>query len=76
MAIASDNLLLQALCDIRAPIDVEGERFDKIEKKLDDMPETLAYTAGVPVHAGVRHEGARKRLDALKRRIERLEERV
>ena len=48
---------------------------DQVDKKLDDISETLTTSLGLWLHANVRHESVQK-LDALEQRIKRLEERV
>jgi len=83
MAKEPDNLVLKMLRDIRATIDEHTKlfekaekRFDKIDKKLEEMSESLTYSLGTSMHANVRHETVQKKLDALEQRIKRLEERV
>jgi polyhydroxyalkanoate synthesis regulator phasin len=76
MAKEPDNLVLKMLREIRGRLDKHEERFDKIDKKLDDMSESLTFALGISMQANVRHESVQKKLDALEQRVNRLEERV
>jgi polyhydroxyalkanoate synthesis regulator phasin len=76
MAKEPDNLVLKMLREIRARLDRHEQRFDKIDKKLDDMSESLTYALGLSLKANVQHESVQKQLDALAQRVQRLEERL
>lgn len=76
MAKEPDNLVLRMLREIRATLDKHEPRFDKIDKKLDDMSASLTMALGLSLHANVRHENVQQRLDALEQRVQKLEERV
>ena len=76
MAKEPDNLVLKMLQEIRARLDKHEERFDKLDKKLDDMAGSLTYSLGFSMQANVRHDNVQKKLDALAQRVERLEQRV
>jgi hypothetical protein len=76
MAKEPDNLVLKMLREIRARFDKHEERFDKIDKKLDDMWESFTYALGLSLHVNVRHQSVQQRRHTLEQRVEKLEERV
>jgi tetrahydromethanopterin S-methyltransferase subunit G len=83
MAKEPGNLVLKMLREIRATLDKHEQRFDKIDqrldqvdKKLDAVSESLTTSLGLSLHANIRHESVKRQLDALDKRVKRLEERV
>jgi len=51
-------------------------RFDKLDKRLDEHHEAIITALGMSANSGVRLESVRRELDELRRRIQRLEEKV
>lgn len=78
-----DNLVLQLLRDVRTTLDEHsaqfaalGQRFDRIDGRLEEVHETLYTVAGAAVHANIRHDTVAERLKTLEDRVSRLEERA
>ena len=83
MAREPDNAVLVILRDIQQTLAEHGRRFDKmdqrfegIEKRLDDIHEGMVTALGMSAHAHVRHDSVERRLDELTRRVEKLEEKA
>lgn len=89
MVDGDDNVVLRLLREIRAEMaalrdgQTDGNRrLTKIERHMEEMKETLAYSAGIAMHAGVVVERSGEGMDeirdeiaALKRRVQELEAR-
>ena len=73
MANEPENITHVLLRQIRAAQDEHSHRFDRIEKRLDEVHESMVTSLGLAAHANVRHERVDKRLDDLARRVEQLE---
>ena len=83
MAEEPENVMLRLMREMRAKLDdvsmkleEHDHRFDKVDQRLDEIHETMYTTAGMAMHANVRHEAVSKQLDDLRKRVERLEEKV
>jgi len=83
MAKDDDNIVLRLLRELRADLLVlkDGQadgnrRLTKIERHIEEMKETLAYSAGIAVHAGVVVEKSGENLDEIRDQIEALRRRV
>jgi chromosome segregation ATPase len=78
-----DNMVLALLRDIRSTLrDHSGElsqigqRVDRIDRRLEEVHETLYTVAGAAVHANIRHDTVAERLKTLEDRVSRLEEKA
>jgi hypothetical protein len=49
------------------------ERFIRLEKRRDEVHESMVTALGLAAHANIRHDGVDQRLDELTRRVEALE---
>jgi predicted nucleic acid-binding Zn-ribbon protein len=74
------NIILKLLRDIRAKQDEHDKRFDAhdhqfndLNKAIEDWRETTATGDGFAAHANIRTDALEKEIEALKRRIDRLE---
>jgi hypothetical protein len=83
MAKQPENLVLRILKDIQATLAEHSKRFDKIDqrfegvdRRLDEIHEGMITSLGLAGHAHVRHDTIQKEIDNLKKRIKRLEEKV
>lgn len=81
MADEPDNMILRLLREIRAKQDEhssallqQGERLKLIDRRLDEVHETMYTVAGLAAHSNVRHDTVADRLDAVEERVRRLEE--
>ena len=69
-----DNVILRLLRDIRDKQDVHDTAFAEVNRRLDEVHETMYSAAGMAAHANIRHDGVADELKALRKRIEKLEE--
>ena len=76
MADEPDNMILRLLREMRSTQLDHGERLKLIERRIDEVHETVYTAAGLAAHANVRHDGVAERLEALEARVERLEEKA
>lgn len=79
----TENLILRLLRDIRAEIaqtrgDVAtvGQRITTLERKMDDVNESVGYALGLSAHANVAYETTGQRLDRLRETVDELKTRV
>ena len=73
MADDADNLVLRLLREMGQIQEEHSKRFDRLDRRLDELHESTIRALGFAAHANVRHENVRKELDELRERIERLE---
>lgn len=73
MAKEPDNVVLMLLREIRSVQDDHSRRLESIERRVDDVHQSMVTALGLAAHANVRHETVEKRLSDLTKRIERLE---
>ncbi len=78
-----ENVILKLLREIRANQQEQGvtlrehvEWLKSIDKRMDEVHETLYAASGIAMHANVRHDTVSEEIAELRRRIERLEEKV
>ena len=78
-----DNLVLQLLREVRATLGEHsgqfaavGQSLDRIDRRLEEVHETLYTVAGAAVHANIRHDTVAERLKTLEERVSRLEEKA
>lgn len=83
MADPDDNVVLRLLREIRAEqrdqsgkLDTLEQRMNTVERKLDDVKETAAYSAGMAVHANVGYETQAERLDRLREDLNEATKRI
>jgi polyhydroxyalkanoate synthesis regulator phasin len=83
MAEEPDNLIVHLLRELRADLGAlkDGQadgnrRLTKIERHIEEMKETLAYTAGVAMHSGVVVEKTGENFDEIRDQLEALRRRV
>jgi len=76
MADEPHDLILDRLRAIRATLAEHSGRFDGLEKRMEDLHESMTYALGLAAHVNVRHETAEKRFQALEARVARLEEKA
>jgi archaellum component FlaC len=79
MAKQPEDLVLRLLPDMRADISsirktVEGhsQRFDRIEKRLDDLAKVVKYTLGQASETQFRQSQQESRIDELFEQLEKL----
>jgi len=84
------NLVLRLLREIRtelgdtkASVQTVGARMTTLERKMDDVNESVGYALGLSAHANIAYETTGQRLDRLsetvadlKARLEKLEEKA
>ena len=84
----TENIVLRLLREIRAKQDEHSaqfvsveQRMTTLERKMDDVNESVAYALGVSAHANIAYETTGQRLDRLtetvadlKARLEALEQ--
>lgn len=75
-----ENHTLALLRDIREAVsgvskvqDEHGRRLEHIERRIDEMHESMVTGLGLAAHANIRHDTVEKRLSDLTKRVERLE---
>lgn len=68
-----ENLILKLLRDIRATQDDHGHEIKQLRKQIAEWQEASATMSGFAVHANVRHDTVAKELEALKKRVAKLE---
>ena len=90
MAEETENIVLRLLREIRAEVgetkasmQTLGERMTTLERKMDDVNESVALALGLSAHANVAYETTGQRIDRLtetvadlKARLEKLEEKA
>jgi len=76
MAKEPDNIVLKLLREIREKQDDHDKRFSKIDKKLDELSDSVTYALGLSAHANVRHEAVQKKIDEIEKRLKKLEART
>ena len=81
MSEPSDELMMEILRQIHATqgdhtprFDDQAGRFQRVEKPLDELHESMITALGFAGHANVRHDTVSEKLDDLTRRVEALEE--
>ena len=72
----SDNMTLRLLREIRATQIEHTERLKTLDRRMDEVHETLYTAAGIAAHANVRHDAVAERLEALEQRVQTLEEKA
>jgi ubiquinone biosynthesis protein UbiJ len=79
----TENLILRLLRDIRAEQAVHSEKFVAIEqrmttleRKMDDVNESVGYALGLSAHANVAYETTGQRIDRLRETVDDLKARV
>ena len=60
------------LADHTKRFDRVDEKFERIERRLDDLHDGMIAALGLAHHAQIRHDAVDKRLNQLKAQIERL----
>lgn len=77
MADDDDNVVLRLLREIRAEQGDQGRRLVRVERRLDEMHESIATSLGMAAHSNVVVEQFGQRFDeeALRRRLSDLESR-
>ena len=76
MADEPDNTILRLPREMRTTQFGHGERLELIERRIDEVHETVYTAACLAAHTNVRHDGVAERLEALEQRVERLEEKA
>ena len=78
-----DNMILRLLREIRAKQDEHssvlsehGQRLKMIDRRLDEVHETMYTVAGLAAHSNVRHDSVADRLEAIEERVRKLEEKA
>jgi hypothetical protein len=66
----------QTLADHTKRFDGMERRFDRVDRHLDEMNDDVIAALGLSSHANVRNAGIQKEMDELKKRVERLEEKL
>lgn len=62
--------------EIRNRLNDHTRRFDILERRMEEVHETLYTAAGIAAHANVRHDHVARELEDIKARLKRLEERA
>jgi len=77
----TENLVLQMLRGIRATLDEHTklhadhtERFERLEKRMEDVHEGMYSALGFATHANMRTERVGERLNKLEDRVSKLED--
>ena len=73
MAQEPDNIVPMLPREIRVAQDDHTRRFERVEKRSDDVHEGMVTSLGPATYARVRHEWPEKRVGDLAKRAERLE---
>jgi hypothetical protein len=80
MAKQPEDLVVRILRDIQQTLADHSrqfgemkERFDRVDRRLDDVNDGMITSLGLAGHAHVRQDGIQKEIDSLKKRIKRLE---
>ena len=75
------DMMLKMLRDIRATLDEHGKllvehsaEFKALRKEMHDWHETIATAAGFAMHANLRGNSVESEIEALKKRVEKLEQ--
>ena len=83
MAKQPEDLVMRILRDIQSTLadhtksfDRIDQRFEGIERRLDEMHDGMIAALGLGSHAQVRDESMKKEIEDLKRRVKRLEAKV
>jgi phage shock protein A len=66
----------QTLSDHTKRFDDHTRRFDRIERRLDELNDGMIAALGLASHSHVRHDGIQREIEALKKRVKRLEARL
>jgi hypothetical protein len=61
------------LADHSKRFDSVDGRFDRVDRRLEDVHEGMITSLGLAGHAHVRQNGLQKEIDDLKKRVKRLE---
>ena len=83
MAKQADDMVLRLLQQIQSTLAEHGKMheehrksFARIEHRLDEVHDSTITALGLAGHANVRHDAVQNEIEALKVRIERLEEKL
>ncbi|MBT9287842.1 hypothetical protein [Prosthecodimorpha staleyi] len=83
MSTNENELMLRILVDIQTKLAEHSKRFDtvdgrlaKIERRLDEVHETLYTSFGIAGHANVKTDMLQRELEELRDRVTRLEEKA
>jgi chaperonin cofactor prefoldin len=83
MAEPTDNVVLRLLREIRAEqtvikrtVETTNGRLTTLERKMDDVNESVTYALGLSAHANVAYETTGQRIDRLTDAVKKLEARV
>jgi predicted nucleic acid-binding Zn-ribbon protein len=66
----------QTLADHTRRFDGIDQRFDRVERQLEESNADMIAALGLASHVNVRNAGIQKDIDELKKRVERLEEKL
>lgn len=76
MTDAEDNIVLRLLREIRGTLDQHTGRFERIERKLDEIDEKAATALGLAASANVVSDRASADMARVTARLEQLERRI
>ena len=76
MADEPDNLILRLLREIRETQVDHGEQSKLLNRRMDEVHETVYTAAGIAAHANTRHDTVTDRLEAIEARLDSLEEKA
>lgn len=76
MAKEPEDLVVRLLREIQKTLADHTKHFDKIERRLDEVGDGMITALGLASHAHVKHDSTQKEIDKLKKRIDRLEEKL
>lgn len=76
MAESDDNLVLRLLREIRAQQSEDGMRLLRVERRLEELHDSVGTALGFAAHANVVAERSGEQFDELRAQIESLRRRV
>ena len=76
MADEPDMMILRLLREIRETQLDHGEQLKLLNRRMEEVHETVYTAAGIAAHANIRHDTVADRLDAIEARLDSLEEKA